>query len=67
MRDEYDFSQSVANTYVRRPHSQVTMSLDDDVIAYFKGQAARSCVSYQRLINLYLLQCVEERKTLAFA
>ena len=66
MRDEYDFSKSVANPYVRKPRSQVTMNLDDDVIAYFKAQAAKTGIPYQRLINLYLSQCVEEGKTLAF-
>ena len=66
MRSEYDFGGSVENPYVRKPHSQVTMNLDDDVIAYFKEQAAKTGIPYQRLINLYLSQCVEEGKTLAF-
>jgi len=33
------------------------MNLDDDVIRYFKGQAAETGIPYQRLINLYLSQC----------
>ena len=66
MREEYDLSQSVANPYARKPHSQVTMNLDDDVIAYFKGESARTGIPYQRLINLYLSQCVEEQKSVAF-
>ena len=66
MSEKNDFSQSMANPYVRRPHSQVTMDLDDDVIAYFKGQGAKTDIPYQRLINLYLSKCVEEGKTLAF-
>ena len=66
MRIEYDFSGSVENPYVRKPHSQVTINLDDDVIHYFKGQAAESGIPYQRLINLYLSQCMAEGKRLAF-
>ena len=66
MRSEYDFSNSVKNPYITKPHSQVTVDLDDDVIAYFKRQAAESGIPYQRLINLYLSQCVSERKRLAF-
>jgi uncharacterized DUF497 family protein len=66
MRSEYDFSGSVENPYVRKPHSQVTMNLDDDVISYFKRQAADTGIPYQRLINLYLSQCVSEGKKLAF-
>ena len=66
MRDEYDFSASVQNPYVRKPRKQVTMNLDVDVVDYFKSQAASTGVPYQTLINLYLSQCVAEGKTLAF-
>ena len=66
MRDEYDFSASVANPYVRKPHRQVTINLDDDVIVYFKEQGSQTGIPYQRLINLYLSQCVAEKKKLAF-
>jgi len=66
MRPEYDFGESVANPYARKPRSQVTMNLDDDVIRYFKGQAAETGIPYQRLINLYLSQCAAEGKRVAF-
>ena len=66
MRPEYDFGESVQNPCARKPHSQVTMNLDDDVIRYFKGQAAETGIPCQRLINLYLSQCVSEGKKLAF-
>ena len=66
MREEYDFSESVANPYARKPHRQVTINLDEEVVGYFKGLAAESGIPYQRLINLYLAQCAAERKTLAF-
>ena len=66
MRSEYDFSGSTENPYVRKPYRQVTMNLDDDVIRYFKGQAAEFGIPYQRLINLYLSQCVSEGRRLSF-
>ena len=66
MRNEYDFSGSVENPHVRKPHRQVTMNLDADVIDYFKGQAVEAGIPYQRLINLYLSRCAEEGKRLAF-
>lgn len=66
MRSEYDFGDSVENPYVRKPHQQVTMSLDAYVLNYFKGQAAKTGTPYQRLINLYLSQYVEENKRLSF-
>ena len=34
---------------------------------YFKEEAARTGIPYQNLINLYLVQCAEEKKVLAFA
>ena len=66
MRSEYDFGGSVENPYVRQPHSQVTMNLEDDGICYFKKLAAETGIPYQRLINLYLSQCVAEDKKLTF-
>ena len=64
MRDEYDFSESVPNPYARKEYKQVTMNLDVDTLSYFKALAAKTGVPYQRLINLYLSQCVG--KELAF-
>lgn len=66
MRDEYDFSESVANPYAKKARRQVTMNLDVEVIDYFKAQGAETGIPYQRLINLYLSQCVAEGKKLAF-
>ena len=66
MRDEYDFSNSAANPYVKKARRQVTMNLDADVVDYFKAQGAETGMPYQRLINLYLSQCVAEDKKLAF-
>ena len=66
MRDEYDFSGSVANPYVKKERKQVTMNLDTDVIDFFKARAAETGIPYQRLINLYLSQCAAEDKRLAF-
>lgn len=67
MREEYDFSKSVANPYAKKPHRQVTINLDVDVIDFFKARAAETGIPYQRLINLYLSQCVSEDKKLVFA
>lgn len=67
MRDEYDFSESRPNPYPKKLRKPVTMNLDADVIDYFKEESARTGISYQNLINLYLAQCVTERKHVAFA
>lgn len=67
MRDEYDFSESVANPYAKKARQQITMNLDVEVVDYFKALSAETGIPYQRLINLYLAQCVAEGKTLIFA
>ena len=66
MRDEYDFAESKPSPYAKKLRRQVTMNIDADVIDYFKAEAARTGVPYQKLINLYLSQCMQEHKTLAF-
>ncbi|MBQ9001341.1 MAG: antitoxin [Eggerthellaceae bacterium] len=66
MREEYDFSNSVANPYAKRTRRQVTMNLDVNVIDYFKARGAETDIPYQRLINLYLSRCAPEGKKIAF-
>ena len=64
MRDSYDFSQSVKNPYARRLKKQVTIRLDEETILYFKRLSEETGVAYQTLINLYLREGAEEKKTL---
>ena len=45
----------------------VTLNLDERVLSYFKDLAAETGTAYQVLINLYLLQCAEEKKRPVFA
>lgn len=44
-----------------------TINLDVSVIAYFKGLSRETGVPYQNLINMYLTQCVNEKKKPIFA
>lgn len=67
MLDNYDFSNSKPNPYVKRERKAVTMNLDTTVIDYFKSMAAETGMPYQSLINLYLTQCAQEKKRLRFA
>ncbi|MCI8600558.1 MAG: BrnA antitoxin family protein [Oscillospiraceae bacterium] len=64
MREEYDFSQGRKNPYVKRPKKQVTINLDAATVDYFKSQAEVSGIPYQTLINLYLADCVAQKKQL---
>ncbi len=64
MRKEYDFGKMKGqkNPYIKELKSQVTIRLDRDTIAYFKGLAKKTGMSYQNLINLYLRDCVERKQ-----
>ena len=64
MRKRYDFSKGKRNPYARQLKRQITIRLDQATIEYFKGLAEESGVPYQTLINLYLRDCAETRRTL---
>lgn len=60
MRKEYDFSRMKGrrNPYVARLKKPVTIRLGADIVAYFKKMAAEMDVPYQKLMNMYLRDCV---------
>ena len=60
MRDQYDFSDSVANPYVKKVKKQITIRLDEEVVSYFKALSDKNGVPYQNLINLYLKDCARK-------
>ena len=64
MRKEYDFSNAKRTPYVSKLKKQITINLDDRVIAYFKKEAKNTGIPYQSLINLYLMDCVNENRKL---
>ena len=64
MREQYDFSNSVANPYVKKSKKQITIRLDEDVISYFKELSDKNGVPYQNLMNLYLKDCASKHKEL---
>ena len=64
MKAEYDLSKmkSRKNPYASKLKKPVTMRLSEDVIGYFKAMAEDTGVPYQSLINLYLRDCVSQRR-----
>jgi predicted DNA binding CopG/RHH family protein len=62
MRDEYDFSQSVSNPYLKKLKKQVTIRLEEEVVEYFKQLSEDVGIPYQSLINLYLQDCVRAER-----
>lgn len=65
MKKEYDFSKmkEVTNPYVGRKKA-VGINLSHEVIDYFKKIAEKTGIPYQKLIDLYLLDCARHRKKL---
>ena len=69
MREEYDFSKSEArrNPYAKRLKKQITINIDNETIDFFKEQSKNSGIPYQTLINLYLADCVKQKRQLQMA
>lgn len=64
MKKHYDFSNAKPNPYAKRLKRQLTIRLDAKTIDYFKSLAEELSVPYQTLINLYLRDCANTKKTL---
>lgn len=64
MRSNYDFTDSVKNSYAKKLKKQITIRLDADVIDYFKKLSDKNGIPYQNLINLYLKDCASQEKEL---
>ena len=69
MKKEYDFSKmkSRPNPYASGLKRQVTIRMSDDVITYFKEMAEETGIPYQSLINLYLNDCMANKRKLKLA
>ncbi len=68
MKKEYDFAamKGQRNPYAKELKKQVTIRLATEVIKYFKGLAEETGIPYQNLINLYLRDCVANRRKPSF-
>ncbi len=64
MRKEYDFSKSRKNSYASQLKKQITIRLDEDAVAYFKGLSKEVGIPYQSLFNLYLRDCASSHRKL---
>ena len=64
MKTEYDLStlKSRNNPYASKLKQSVTMRLSQDVVIYFKSIAIESGLPYQSLINLYLRDCLINKR-----
>lgn len=66
MSEEYDIDRlnPRPNPYAKELRKQVTIKISPNVIEYFKEQANKVRMPYQTLINLYLLDCVNNKREL---
>jgi len=66
MKKQYDFSKLKArkNPYAGKKKA-VGINLSPQVLDYFKALAEETGLPYQKLIDLYLLDCAKKGKKLA--
>jgi predicted DNA binding CopG/RHH family protein len=66
MNKDYDFSKlkELKNPYPGKKKA-VGINLSPQVLDYFKELAAETGLPYQKLIDLYLLDCARRRKKLS--
>ena len=64
MKKQYDLSKMKKrkNPYAKQLKRQITIRVGVDIIDYFKQLAEETGMPYQNLINLYLRECVENRR-----
>lgn len=65
MKDNYDFSKGIKNPYAKKIKKQITINIDEEAIEYFKALSNEVGISYQNLINYYLMDCVKNKKTIS--
>jgi len=65
MKDEYDFEKmkEVKSPFKKKAKKKgVHINLSTEVINYFKDLSIESDIPYQKLIDLYLKDCVKNKK-----
>lgn len=64
MREEYDFSNGIKNPYAKELKKQISIKVSPYIIDYFKNEATETGIPYQTLINMYLSDCVRNKRKL---
>lgn len=69
MIEEYDVDNlnPRSNPYAEGLKKQMTIKVSPSVIDYFKAEAIETGIPYQTLINLYLVECVKEKKKISIS
>lgn len=61
MKEEYDFSKSKKNPYIKKLKKQITIRIENETVDYFKKLSIETDIPYQKLINLYLSNCARNK------
>ena len=64
MRKEYNFSNTIKNPYISKDTEQITITLDSNILKYFKNKATKTGIPYKVLITSYLKDCVKKNREL---
>lgn len=66
MKKEYDFNKmkEIPNPYSKSGKKSIGINLSPEVIDYFKAMSDEVEIPYQRLIDLYLMDCVKRKRKL---
>ncbi len=69
MLEEYDIDKlnPRPNPYAKELKKQITIKISPHVIDYFKEESQDTGIPYQTLINMYLEDCVQNKKKLEIA
>lgn len=69
MREEYDIKNlnPRQNPYVKSAKKLITINLDENVINYFKEESDSVGIPYQTLINMYLKDCMSQKRHIVMA
>ena len=67
MKKEYDLSKlkEIKSPFEDKSKKAVGINLSHEVIDYFKNLSKECGVPYQKLINMYLLDCAKKKKKLS--
>lgn len=64
LEKEFNFSKAIKNPYAKVLKKPITINLDESVIGYFKSESDNVGVPYQTLINMYLKDCMINKRHL---
>lgn len=53
------------NPYAKKLKKSIGINLSPEVIDYFKSMSEETEIPYQRLIDMYLLDCVKKKRKLS--